>query len=397
MKRSIIIILTIFIVGIIFSTSYWFYNNFEFVKETVEIGYQDEARDNPRLATELLLERMGANVESIHAFPDDIEYMLSSQDTLILLEYNSFLDTEQSRQILQWVREGGHLMMVSDTIYDFQGKTSYPDPLFTILRLYQYQNELDNLEITHASPTDFIWEQYPMQVAFNPDYYLESSYYDSEVEIGDNYGIHFLRYYYGIGIISVLSDLAFIENDKIGEYDHAQFFWLIVNFERLATKIWLLSPETEFDSGEGEQKTLWTLLWKNLWTVIISIIVLLLFWLLSAAQRFGPLLPAPSRTRRRLLEHIEASGRFLWQQKQAHILLSGARQALLKRLESVHPDWIRLSHAELSQRLAQICELPANEIEHALNPSHFTKGEQIYTEIDFTRTFQILAQIRKTL
>jgi len=73
------------------------------------------------------------------------------------------------------------------------------------------------------------------------------------------------------------------------------------------------------------------------------------------------------------------------------MLLRGAKQALLKRLESVHPDWIRLSNTELSQRLALVSGLNAQEIENAW---HCTKPDN---EITFTQTVQIFTKIRKFL
>ncbi len=379
MQRIILLLLSIVLILI----SYWFYNNFKIVSESVEIGYEGEARDNPLLAAERLLERMGTPVKSVEFLPDELD----TQDTLIL--YGRFLNEdalseEQIQQLIYWIEEGGHLILASEK-------------LFTVLDIKQYQNGLNEAEIAQAPPTEIFFTEDSLKVAFNPDYYLEYSDYEPALEISDEYGSHLLIYYYGTGLITVLSDLAFIENDKIGEYDHAQFFWELVHLERQAAHVWLLHSQMEEMPPENSQMeeippnvpSLWLLLWKNMWTVIISATILLLFWLWSASRRFGSVLPDPPRARRRLLEHIEASGHFLWRHNQAQVLLDSARQALLKRLESVHPDWLALSQLELSQHLAQLCEWPADEIEKAL---HGNKAA-----FAFTRAIQIITQIGKKL
>ncbi len=393
-SQHILIILGVLVAGILFYTGYWLYTHFERYSEIVEIGFQGEARDNPLLAAERLLERMGTAAETIPSFPN-IEEDLSFQDTLILAQYGHILNEEQTQQLFSWIDGGGHLIMSSHSTADILGKITktVPDPLLSDLEVSRHQNGLDDSDRAKVPPTEFWWAQYRLQVAFNPEYYIEANTYEPAREISDKYGTHFLFYYYGSGIISILSDLAFIENDRIGDYDHAQFLWQLVHFEHTLAQVWLLRMQAESEGGSGKDKIppLWTLLWRELWTMIIVAAILLLFWIWTASRRFGPLLPEPPRTRRRLLEHIEASGHFLWRQDQAHTLLHGARQAVLKRIESVHPDWTRLSHTQLSQRLAQIGELPASEIETALY------GSKPDTEIAFTRTLQILSQIRKTL
>ncbi|EDN68690.1 conserved hypothetical protein, membrane [Beggiatoa sp. PS] len=318
--------------GIIFYLGYWFYSHFEYVTETVEIGFQGEARDNPLLAAQHLLERMDMPIKIVESLPN-IEQDLDSQDTIIIIKYGPFLSENQTQQLLKWVDAGGHLIIVSETKHDVLGQTKQPDPLLTRLQIYRYQNGLENNDITEKKPKEFVWEQYSLQVDFDPDYHIEpGEFYDPVEQKGDQYGTHLLFYYWGSGMISVLSDLAFIENDKIDQYDHAQFLWIMVNFERPATRVWFLkAPAFEQGSPSARQKIpeLRTLLWTNAWTIITSLAVLLLFWLWAASHRFGPLLPTPPRVRRRLLEHIEASGHFLWQQGQVHVLLHDTRQAFI--------------------------------------------------------------------
>ncbi|RKZ48150.1 MAG: hypothetical protein DRR16_14805 [Candidatus Parabeggiatoa sp. nov. 3] len=400
-------VLVLLFIGVIFFIGLWFYMNFERVSKEVEVGFQGKARENPLLAAERLLDRMGTPVKTLQSL-HHLEN-LDTQDTLVLLHYGSFLNDDHIQQLNQWIDEGGHLIIVSETLHDAFGETSDSDPLLTELNIYQFQHDLDETEIEKAPPTDLVWAQYPLKVAFNPNYYLESSYSDQALEIHDEYGTHLLFYYYGIGMITVLSDLAFIENAQIGEYDHAKFLWLLVNFERPATQVWLLSNKAvvteKGNASKGNMPALPILLWRNLWTVIISATVLLLFWLWLASRRFGPLLPLPSRTRRRLLEHVEASGHFLWKQKQGPVLLHSTKQALLKRLHSVHPDWMHLSHGELSQHLAPLCSLAADDIEQALQTTQSETEfhlkvfapQKLLDERDFTQTIQILTQIRKSL
>jgi len=406
MKNSrTIIFVSLFISCIIIYIGYWLYTHFEIITEEVEVGFRGKARDNPLLAAERLLTRMGTSATTVQSLSDTD---LGLGDTLVLLQYDTSLDYEQTQELINWVDSGGHLIIAHNRLREDQKDTSQPNFVFEEISVTQHQNGLDENEI--APPTEFIWGQYRLQVAFNPNDYFENEQSPAK-KISDDYGTHLLSYYYGTGILSVLSDLEFIENDKISEYDHAQFLWQLVNFDRVMTRVWLLRTYSEGMSSHKNEPSLWILLWQNLWTMIISGILLLLFWLWAASRRFGPLLPVPPCTRRRLLEHIEASGHFLWRQHQTTLLRHSAVQALLKRLESVHPDWVRLSHTQLSQRLAEVCGLPAAEIEKALSLSKlsfakensfrwfpFTKNRQsVDTEVTFTQSIQILTQIRKKL
>jgi len=393
-SQHILIIVGVLVAGIFFYIGYWLYTHFERYSEIVEVGFQGKARDNPLLAAERLLERMGTTAETVPSLPD-VEEDFSFQDILILAQYGHFLDEDQTEQLFSWIDGGGHLIMSSLSAADILGQITETetDPLLSELEVSRHQNGLDDSDRAKVPPTEFWWAQYHLQVAFNPEHSLEADSYEPAREISDQYGTHFLYYYYGSGLISVLSDLAFIENDQIGDHNHAQFLWQLVHLEHTVTKVWLLRMQAESEGGDQDKiPPLSTLLWRNLWTMIIAAAILLLFWIWAATRRFGPVLPVLPRNRRRLLEHIEASGHFLWRQDQAHTLLQGARQAVLKRLESVHPDWTRLSQLELSQRLAQLAELPAyEEIQTALY------GSKPDTEIAFTRILQILTKIRKAL
>jgi hypothetical protein len=123
----------------------------------------------------------------------------------------------------------------------------------------------------------------------------------------------------------------------------------------------------------------------------VSAGVLLLIWLWYASMRFGPVLPAPALARRRLLEHIEASGRFLWRGGQAERLLKGVRQSLYRTLELRHPAWASLPSAELYRRLAELARVPKDEVQNALLYIHAGN------EHEFTKVISTLEHLRKSL
>jgi len=386
MKHSNLII-SFIIISILVLIASWFYKNFNYITETVEIGYQGEARQNPLLAAERFLERMGTSVESRILYKNDIlswdffEWTLNREDTLILRRNRPDFTESQKSLLFKWLKTGGHLIIEAEK----------DDALLKKFRITLSKTDLDNNEPDEATPISFDWQGYPLQVSFNQNYDLKP-FYEPITKISDKFGTYALFYYFSQGYVTILSDLTFIENHQIGEYDNAQFFWHLLNSERAATRVFIFyNPTIDGSESKHEIPSLWQLLWTNLGAVIISTLLLLLFWLWAISRRFGSLLPEPPRARRRLLEHLEASGQFLWKQDQAVMLLTTAQQVLLKRLESVHPDWTRLSRRQLSQQLAQISGMSANEIEMALQK---TKPK---TELVFTQNIQVLTKIRKML
>jgi len=92
-----------------------------------------------------------------------------------------------------------------------------------------------------------------------------------------------------------------------------------------------------------------------------------------------------------LLDHIEASGRFLWQQGQRAKLLNGTRAALLRMLESRHPALASLPREALAMQLAELSNTTPGAIQKALFEQHAPN------ETEFTDAIILLETIRKTL
>ena len=114
--------------------------------------------------------------------------------------------------------------------------------------------------------------------------------------------------------------------------------------------------------------SLWGFLKEHAAAVLVAGAVLLAAWLWRIAPRFGPIAPDPEPARRRLLDHLRASGRFQWSAGGAATLAEAAREAALRRVARAQPDFAGLSPAERSARLAASFDLPAEEAVRVLRP-----------------------------
>lgn len=118
-----------------------------------------------------------------------------------------------------------------------------------------------------------------------------------------------------------------------------------------------------------------------------ALALLLLLW--SATRRFGPMLPAPQPERRALVEHLDASGAWLWKLPGGRRLLldavrSGVNALLVRRVHALRT----LGPAEQCALLARTTALPAAALDAALfePPALLPR--------DFTRQIRTLVQLR---
>lgn len=112
----------------------------------------------------------------------------------------------------------------------------------------------------------------------------------------------------------------------------------------------------------------YVLLFYQGWPVWIPLLLALLAWLWWRAQRFGPLLPALPPPRRALLEHVRASGEFLYRQGATQVLLDALRRRFRRTLERRDPALAALSPRELIPTLAARERVSEDALREALLP-----------------------------
>lgn len=389
MTRQNLLVGLILVLGIA-GLSYWFLENFELREEEIPVGYKGEARSNPFFAARIFLREMGIEAERID-MPDLNRELPLDNATLIITTLRGTMDDKKSQRLFNWVESGGHLLVRSaePEFYDpDEDEVPLPpkDPLLEMFRITPVYSTHSDLEWDDSINFDLVTSANKVRelnIAFPPRQFLEGE-LNNDLTVSNLLGTHVIHRKVGRGAITVMSDMDFLRNYSIGEEDHAEAFWIMLNWHNdRGGKILILHND--------DMPALITLLWRHLLPVVIVAGLMLFFWLAKGFFRFGPLLPQPQARRRSLMEHIEASGRFFWQDKQQHRLIQQTRLALQKKLIRIHPGWIDLNEQEREQHLAELIQMPIDSVRRLLH------GTETYQTQDFTRVIQQLETIRKQL
>ena len=201
---------------------------------------------------------------------------------------------------------------------------------------------------------------------------------------GDTYGLAVQVYAEGRGKVAmVASDPldSYFDNDALGDFDHGELLVLLAGLQGPKAPVLLVQQNNTIGWGA------W--LWQHCRPVVLGLAALLLLWTWNATRRFGPLLPEAATARRALIEHIEASGRWLWRLPQGRaLLLEAVRQRTEKQLLRRLPELHALGGDERARRLARLVRLPEAQVRDALH------GPAAARAADFTRQISTLQQLR---
>lgn len=383
-----------------------------------QVYYSEAQNKNPMLAATRLLEARGHAVR--------IEPMLSYQllnqlpdGVLLLSPYAKSPDERQARLLLDWVRRGNTLIMTPGWVQNTDDKAKkmqilsedLPDPLgkhFGVsmsgrtrvdetcridpLEEKRRAEEKDDEEDKKAGPAEpvrLVCLNAPgaantIELRRQSDTLQRFEGKGPEPLWGDTHELAVLVYAEGRGKVAmVASDPgdSYFDNDGLRQFDHGELLLLLAGQSGAKAPV-MLVQHNETMGWAG-----W--LWQNCRPVLLGLAAILLLWTWSATRRFGPLLPEAASERRALIEHIEASGRWLWKLPQGRALLLDAvrkrtEKQLLRRLPELHP----LDGSARVRRLARLTKLPEPQISEAL------LGAPAKRAADFTQQISTLQQLR---
>ncbi len=339
----------------------------------VFVGRHGEAVTNPLLAAQLLLTRLGYPARVVRG---EVEIPPIGHVLVMLHRTSSFASLRQA-ELLRWVTKGGRLVVTpaeesqtdkSDALLAALGVKAVPGPSHT---------ERHGLLHLPLPPVKAL-----ATVSAARDLHLVDTRHAAIQELGDAGGAFLLIIPHGKGTVTVVSDASFCENFWIGDFDNA------------AMVLWLVLGNTEpagvVLSWRDEMPSLAILLGRHAWTFLVPALLLAAALAWRAAARFGPPAPEPPAARRSLLEHLDASGRWLWRGDR-RALVDAVRRAVAARVERRQPAWSKLPGPELIQHLATAAGLAPHDVALALH------GPAITDEAHFVATVRALAQVRRAL
>jgi hypothetical protein len=385
------------------ATEWWVLENYEYSLGLRKSSYNGEAAENHLLALERFLTlhniklNKAANLEQILS-------KLQAQDVLLFNAEIENLNSQQLQRIQAWVKRGGQLWLRAPDADEASRKNWAEEvPFLQQFGAYRenfpYEQKFDPeatpsktkkaMDLPDVPPVpSIVWNKEKLQLHFRETERLKFQTASlSSQQIGsDAQGMRVAQFKLEQGTVLFFSEWQWLENAMLGRYDHAYFFWKLLP-QNLPT-VWV--TDFEVDKNVNQPPKIFTE-FKLLW---LSALTSLIFLVWHLGHRFGSILLPPDLARRRLLEHVEASGRFLWQHGQGAGLINEVREQVLQRIYQKYPDWQTLEPDAVAEALANLSTLSAREVHRAL---FSTARESSQQATQFTDTVRILAILRKVL
>ena len=330
----------------------WFLTKFERVPVKERVGPTAEARRDPFLAAGRFAERMGMRSRQLRALPELDR--LAPGGVLLLPARRQAIDPRRLRHIAAWAEAGGHLVVeaelpgVSDPLVDRlgvqrrTGERAFKAPLVETAQGRKLKVSLFGRTVLQL-PED-------ADVVFSA---------------GGNGSTVIASLEHGRGTVTVAGSLAFARNELIGTDDNAEFFWYLLD----------LTPAKELQVFlRQERLSLWGFLRRHAAPVLLATAGLLALWLWRIGPRFGPVVPDAPPARRRLLDHLRASGRYYWARGLRSRLVVAARDAALRHVAAVHPDFAEASADERAFHLSSLISISKDEAERFIRTAGAASG-----------------------
>ncbi len=428
---------------------YSFYQTHEYKEVEIRTGFHGEARKNPLYAARLFLKRMGIptvtkeSVQGMGAFPDKDTVIiinsnrssLSEQRTAAILDWvksgghliahatsdwsyfgkddkpssetdeasddendgqhdkgqddeadyedeiNEVMEKRPSRDPLQrmlGIRTGKRVSFYSE-FWDDEDSDDEDESIADVFTTKLDKKKEHKIKLKNSSRELIIQSNWFYPLILDKQHAGKSE----QIKIDDHNFI--IRQQLGKGMVTLVSDLSFINNYTLEKADHAEILWQLLhglddNISQPG-EVWLINND--------EMPSLWTLMWRYGWAFLASIILLFLAWLLQSSRRFGPVIPKLAEDRRSLNEHISSSGNFYWKHNKKQLLVESSRQALMQRLAHTHPGWTQMQDDEQVRVLAEQTSMRPELIHKLLHDNSIEQSEE------FTYLIRQLEKIRK--
>lgn len=338
--------------GVVVALAGIFFASFERKDVTEVEAARGEARYNPFFALQQILERLGQPAHSLASL-DPQQLPLAPGDTLLIGDDASRIDRDAAGRIVAWVHKGGHLLLSPG-----DGNTTHA-PMFDALGLldpHPAKHGCSTLQTAQKSGSKDHAALCGTRFRLAP---TAASHADAVIgEAQDGY--LFARTTLGKGTVSVLADFAPLSRNGLKSAAAQQLAWRLLAPNRGRGTVYLIY------ALDGPAFLHW--LSVKGWPALLALAALLGAWMAMRSARLGPLLPHPAPHRRALLDHVQASGEFLYRRDGGRSLHRLACDATLARLRGRDAACSALHGDALYARLAERSALDAAQIAQAFQP-----------------------------
>jgi len=327
----------VLLVFVVLAFVVWWRHTHERIERRVPEPPQGEAAWNPLYLLRQALLAEGISARSRRRLQLDA-YPPGARDTILIYSDPRLLAALEVESLLAWVARGGHLIVSSMKM----------EPRTAWRTRGELLAELDLWPHPYPPPACDEWQE-PEDVyrVFCAQERFVTGDGLPQIAWGDaGGGFAYARLAWGEGVVDVMSSLEFLHNRRLPRPPHAALAWQ------------MLAP----NAGRGTVHLIYAAQMPPLWQLLLErapmawwpLLLAIAAWLWMRTQRFGPLRPAPLPARRALLEHVAASGEYLYRRREWRALHAAMRDAFFARLERRDPPLAALrdeaQHAAIAAR-----------------------------------------------
>ncbi|MEJ2452594.1 MAG: DUF4350 domain-containing protein [Candidatus Thiodiazotropha sp.] len=368
--------------------SWWFLANFEQETYQRRSEMSEQARRNPLLAAERLLNRLGQQAES----RSGRQYLIQPPEesgVLLVRDLGAPLPADRVDALLAWVEAGGQLIATPGRLQSDELRRPLLEAFgVELVNLWDIEG-LDWLKDVadegdaEQKPTQAIvlpnGNETPLEIEFDSDRRFEVDYDGDYWQAPSEGDPHLLIFPYGRGYVTFLSDSGFFDNGRIGDYDHAP---LLAELADGPERVWLLYS--------SQMPSLLELIWRWAPYLVVSLLLFVGLSIWHMGRRSGPRIVSGQQQRRDLLEHLQAAAQFNWRTDPSASLLQQARKQVEKRWMISHPQLHHLDRDARCEWLAERTGMTPEAIELALYNAQTEGGQLIKITANLQRLLTAL-------
>jgi len=346
-RIAVIVLLILLGAGLIGA---WWFNTHERVARVQTLPPKGEPTYNPLYALKVALQRHGVKVQSRQRL--DLPAMqLHPGDTLVMLGDANALATGEADALLQWVRNGGHLvlpMLLQNLSIDHDLDQSLYARLGIeqgergeCIRLQTRDAERKRaalrkdgkdkarpkkiVEVDGVEDSEFV--DVETHFCGSPRVQLEKS-RTMVLRMIDDDGKAVVAWLpEGSGMVTIAADLDFLTNASLEDPISSELAWRVLQPGRGTVQL----------VYRTQMLPLWRIVMERGWMIWLPLLLATLGGLWAATQRFGPMLPSAESGRRSLLEHLQAAGEHVVRYRRSHLLHQQVLAAFNTRLQRRDP------------------------------------------------------------